>query len=67
MAHMSINAEIPRRDYGDSYQLNNWILDSGVTCHMTLDILDFVPGSLVEMDKYFEVIDGGFFTVKKTG
>ena len=35
IAHMSSNAESPRRSYGDSSQLTYWILDSGATCHMT--------------------------------
>ena len=48
-------------------QLTNFILDSGVNCHMTPDISDFVPGSLVETDKYIEVVDGHFFTAKQTG
>ena len=47
MTRMSFNAEIPRRDFGDIPQLNNWILDSGATCHMTPDISDYIPGSLV--------------------
>ena len=29
------NAESTRIDLGDSLKLNNWILDSGATCHMT--------------------------------
>ena len=32
--------------YGDSLQLTNWILDSGDTCNMTPEVLDFIPGSL---------------------
>ena len=64
MAHIFSNAENPTRNYGESSQLNNWILDSGATCHMTLDISNFVPGSLVEIDKYIEVVDGHFVTAK---
>ena len=48
MERMFSNAEIPRRYFGDRSQLKNWILDSGATCHMTPDILDFIPGSLAE-------------------
>ena len=66
MARMSSNVEIPRRYFGDSLQLNNCILDSGATCHMTPDISDFIPGSLVEKDKYIEVADGHFVTSKQT-
>ena len=35
MAHMSGNEEFSSGNFGDSSQLRNWILDSGVTCHMT--------------------------------
>ena len=52
MSRMPYNAEIPRRYFEDSYQLTNYILDSGATCHVTPDISDFIPGSLVEADKY---------------
>ena len=38
MAHICSNAEIPRRDLGDSSQLTYCILDSGRICHMTPDI-----------------------------
>ena len=34
---------------------------------MTPEVSDFVPGSLVEMDKYIEVADVYFITVKKQG
>ena len=67
MAHMSSNAEPPRRYFGDSSQLTNGILDSGATCHTKPDISGFIPGSLVETDNYIEVADGIFFTVKQTG
>ena len=52
MDRMYTNAESPRINYGDISQLTNWILDSGTTCHMTPDIWDFIPGVLVETDKY---------------
>ena len=42
-------------------------LDSGKICHITLEILDFIPGSLVEKDKYIKVADGNFVTAKQTG
>ena len=61
---MSSNEEIPRRDFGDSSQLINWILDSGETFHMTPDISDFIPGSLAETDKYIEFLDLRFITAK---
>ena len=55
MTRMSTNAESTRRNYGDSLELTNWILDSGTTCCMTPDISDFIPGSLVETDKYIKL------------
>ena len=64
MVHMSNNAERPRINYGDSSQLTNWVLDSGTTFHMTPNISYYVPGSLVETDKYIEVSDGHFVTAK---
>ena len=65
MACIYSNAEIPIRYFGDSSQLSNWIIDSGETCHMTPDILDFILGSLVETDKYIEVADENFVTAEK--
>ena len=64
---MSTNAESPSRNYGDSSKLTNYILYSGATCHMTPDISDFIPGSLVETDKYIEVVDEHFVIAKQTG
>ena len=46
MARMSSNDERSSEKYGDSSQLNNWILDSGATCHMTPEVSYFIPGSL---------------------
>ena len=66
MAHISSNTESIRRDFGDSLQLTNSILDSGATCHMTPEISGLIPGSLVETDKYIEVADGHFVTAKQT-
>ena len=66
MAHISYNVESTRINYGDSLQLTNWILDSGATCHMTLDISDFILGLLLEIDEYIEVADGNFATEKQT-
>ena len=40
MERMSDNDECPSRDFGDSSQLTNWILDSGATCHMTPEVSD---------------------------
>ena len=67
MAHIYSNAENPRRNYGDSLQPNNCILDSGATCNTTPEISDFIPGLLAEKDKYIKVAYGNFITAKKTG
>ena len=42
-------------------------MDSGAACHMKSEILDFIPVSLVETDKYIEVVDGNFDASKQTG
>ena len=67
MACMSTNEEITRRNYVDSLQLTNWILYSGATCHKTLDNSSFILVSLVETDKYIEVVDEHFVIAKQTG
>ena len=67
MTRVSSNVKSPKRNFGDSSQLTNWILDSGATCHMTPEISYFVSKSLVEMEKYIEVIYGHQITVKQTG
>ena len=64
MAHISSNAESPRRDFGDRLELTNWILDSGATCHMRTEILYCILVSLAETYKYIEVTDGHFVTDK---
>ena len=43
MAQMSGNDKGPSRDFGDSLQLTNWILYSGAMCHMTPQVLGFIP------------------------
>ena len=52
MARMSDDDERESKEYGDSSQLNNWILDSGAMCHMTPEVTDFIPGSLEDTDKF---------------
>ena len=44
MAIMSGNNESSGRDFGESSQLTNWIIDSGETCHMTPQVSDFILG-----------------------
>ena len=65
MARMSSDDKRERKDYGDSWQLTNRILDSGATCHMTPEVTDFIPGSLEDTDKFIEVTDGQHVTAKK--
>ena len=66
MARMSNDDKRKNKDYGDSSQLTNWILDSGATCHMTPEVTDFIPGSLEDTDKFIEVADGHHVTAKKS-
>ena len=65
MARMSSDDEQKNGEYGDSSQLTNWILDSRATCHMTPEVMDFIPGSLEDMDKFIEVTDIHHVTAKK--
>ena len=62
---MSSKDEYPSENFGNSLQLNNWILDSGPTCHMTPKILDFITVYLEDTDKHIEVVDGHHFTAEK--
>ena len=65
MAHMYSNEKRKNKQYGDSLQLTNWILNSGATCHITPEVSDFIPGSLEDTDKYIEFTDGHHVTAKK--
>ena len=65
MAQMSSDEKRESKDYGDSSQLTNWILDSGDTCHMKPEVMGFIPGSLEDTDKFIEVADGHHVTAKK--
>ena len=67
MARMSNDDVSKNKDYGDSSQLTNWILDSGATCHMTPKVTDFIPGSLEDTDKFIEVADVHHVTAKQIG
>ena len=67
MEQMSGNNESFSIDFGDSSQLTNWILDSGATCQMTLQVSDFIPGLLGDTDKYIEVAYGHHVAAKKKG
>ena len=46
MESMSSNDECTSETFGGSSQLNNLILDSGATFHMTPEVSNFIPGSL---------------------
>ena len=65
MTRMSVNDKFPSGNFGDSFQLTNWILDSRETCHMTPEVSDFIPGSLEDTDRNSEVSDGHHVTEKK--
>ena len=67
IARMSNDDVRENKDYGDSSQLTNWILDSGATCHMTPEVTDFIPGSLEDTNKSIEVADGHHVTAKQKG
>ena len=65
MERMSNDDVRENKDYGNSSQLTNWILNSGATCHMTPEVTDFIPGSLEDTDKFIEVADGHHVTAKQ--
>ena len=67
MERMSVNDDFTSGKFGDSSQLTNWILDSGVMCHMTQEVSDFIPGSLEDTDKHIEVADGHHVKAKQKG
>ena len=67
MARLSNDDVRENKEYGDSLQLTNWILDSGATFHMTPEVTDFIPGSLEDTDKFIEVADRHHVTAKQKG
>ena len=67
MSLMSDNNKYPCRNFSDSSQLTNWILDSRATFHMTLEVSDFIPGSLDNMDKNIEGAGGHRIMEKQKG
>ena len=67
MARMSDNDECPSGNFGDSWQLTNWVLDSGTTCHMMPEVQDIIPGQLDDKDKHIEVGDGHHIMAKQKG
>ena len=64
---MSGNEKCPGGNFGDSSKLTNWILDSGATYHMTLEVSDFIPGSLEDTYKHIEDADGHHVKAKQKG
>ena len=67
MAQIYGNDKSTSRDFGDSSQLTNWILDSGAKCHITPQVSGFIPGSLEDTDKHIEFLDGHHFTANQKG
>ena len=67
MAQMPSDNKSESKDYGDSSQLTNWILDLGATCYMTPEVAEFIPGSLEDMDKFIEVANRHCVTAKQKG
>ena len=65
MARMSDNEKYSSRDFGDSSQLTNWILDPGSMCQITPQVSGFILGSLEDTDKHIEVADGYHVTSKQ--
>ena len=57
MARIYGNDKYLSGNFGDSLQLNYWVLDSGAMCHMTPEVSDFIPGSLEDTDKHIAVAD----------
>ena len=53
--------------FGDSSQLNNWILVSGATCQMRPEVSYFIPGLLEDTDEYIEIADRHHVTAKQKG
>ena len=62
---MSGNDECPSGNFGESLKFTNWILDSGSTCHMTSEVLDFIIGLLEDTDKNIEVAYKNHVTEKQ--
>ena len=67
VARMFSNEKSSGKDFGDIFQLINWVLDSGAMCHVIIHVSDFFPGSFEEKDKYIEVTYGHHVTEKLKG
>ena len=67
MERFSSNDESSSRNFGDSLQLNNWVLDSRTTCNMTPKDSYIIQGLLEDMDKYIEAVDEHYATENQKG
>ena len=65
MTRKSGSDECPGGSFDDSYQLTNWILDYGATCHIIPEVLYFIPLLLKYTYKYIEVADRNHVTEKQ--
>ena len=65
MAQMYSDDEHKSVKYGDSSQLTNWILNWVAKCYMTLEVSDFIPGTLEDTDKYIEFVYGHHVLAKQ--
>ena len=65
MVRISSNAESLTRDFGDILQMIYYIIKSGATCHITPEISDFIPMSVVVMDKYILNFQMGILSQQK--
>ena len=65
MAQMSGTDKSSGRDFGDSSEVTNWILDSGATCHMTPQVSDFIQNFCWKIWINIEVADGHNVTAKQ--
>ena len=61
------NGKSSSKYFGGIFQFINWILDLGATCNMKPQVLDFLPGSLEDTDKYIEVADVNCVKTEKKG
>ena len=59
------NDKCSSKDFGESSQLTNWILDAGSTCHITPQFSDFIPVFLEDTDKHIESVDEHHVTAKQ--
>ena len=61
------DASDPFAPVPSSCDLENWVMDSGCTSHMTPHLSDFEPDSFIEVTKVIEVADGHELECKRSG